>query len=453
MLRLSVLGVPGLACALGLAQQGLAVALIGPRPKLHTATATEPLDPRIYALAPASVELLGRLGAWTSVDPHRVCPIERMRVFGDAGDELTFDAYGATVERLATIIEEGKNCCGYWMQRAAFSLRSREFSQTFVSITAQPALAEVNLEDGSALSARLVIGADGANSSVRAAAGISASDKSYEQAAVVANFESTQPHLNTACQWFTDEGVVALLPLPGDRVSLVWSAPTELAHELASLDSDRLATRIMQRCPSMVLKTIGRAYTFPLRLVTVQRLIAERVALVGDAAHVVHPLAGQGLNLGLQDVALLLDVIREREPFRDLGDTVLLRRYERGRAEAIGLMRFATDSLAHLFALDDPLARRLRNAGMTAGEPAESTEKRPNSPGARLKIRFHGWRSTLTGRLPSLHCAPLLFDPVAAQSPLSCWRWNESLDPTRWRRCDVAVLFRGVCPKHAETHR
>ena len=122
----------------------------------------------------------------------------------------------------------------------------------------------------------------------------------------------------------------------------------------------------MQRCPSTALKTIGRAHTFPLRLVTVQRLIAGRVALVGDAAHVVHPLAGQGLNLGLQDVALLLDVVRGREPFRDLGDTVLLRRYERGRAEAIGLMRFATDSLAHLFALDDPLARRLRNAGMTA---------------------------------------------------------------------------------------
>ena len=215
-------GVPGLACALGLAQQGLAVALIGPRPKLHAATAAEPLDLRIYALAPASVELLERLGAWTSVDPQRVCPIERMRVFGDAGDELTFDAYGATVERLATIIEESEllrvldAACG-------FQPAIKRVQSTFVSITPQPALAEVNLEDGSALSARLVIGADGANSSVRAAAGISASDKSYEQAAVVANFESAQPHLNTACQWFTSEGVVALLPLPGDRVSLVWS--------------------------------------------------------------------------------------------------------------------------------------------------------------------------------------------------------------------------------------
>lgn len=359
-------GIPGLACALGLAQQGLAVALIGPRPKLHAATATEPLDPRIYAVAPASVELLERLGVWTSVEPQRVCPIERMRVFGDAGDELTFDAYGAMVERLATIIEESEllrvlaAACG-------FQPAIKRVQSAFVSMVAQSALPEVTLEDGSVLSARLVIGADGADSSVRAAAGISASIKSYEQCAVVANFESVQPHLNTARQWFTDDGVVALLPLPGDRVSLVWSAPTELARELAALVGAQLATRVMQRCPSVgQLNTIGHAHTFPLRLVTVQRLIAGRVALIGDAAHVVHPLAGQGLNLGLQDVALLLDVVRTREPFRDVGDTVLLRRYERGRAEAIGLMRFTTDSLAHLFGVDDPLARRLRNAGMAA---------------------------------------------------------------------------------------
>jgi ubiquinone biosynthesis UbiH/UbiF/VisC/COQ6 family hydroxylase len=209
---------------------------------------------------------------------------------------------------------------------------------------------------------------------VRAAAGINATVKSYDQTAVVANFGCARPHLNTAWQWFTDQGVVALLPLPGEHVSLVWSAPQELAVELAALSADQLAGRVTERCASAAgdttgvgqLTPIGKAHTFPLRRIAVSRLIASRAALIGDAAHVVHPLAGQGLNLGLQDVALLLEVVRAREAFRDVGDATVLRRYERGRAEALGLMRFTTDSLAQLFAFDDPLVRRLRNAGMAA---------------------------------------------------------------------------------------
>lgn len=360
-------GIPGLAAALGFAQQGLAVALIGPRAKPYLPTRTNLFDARIYAVAPASAALLERLGVWASVDQQRVCPVERMRVLGDDGDELAFDAYGATVERLATIVEEGEllrvldAACG-------FQPALKRVQSTFVSARDGAGTVDIDLDDGSSLAARLLIGADGANSSVRAAAGISASTKSYEQAAVVANFNCGRPHLNTAWQWFTDEGVVALLPLPGDRVSLVWSAPSELATELVALSPDQLATRVMERCAETLgeLTAIGDAQTFPLRLVTVSRLIALRVALIGDAAHVVHPLAGQGLNLGLQDVSVLLDAIRARESFRDIGDTALLRRYERGRAEAVGLMRFTTDGLVQLFALDDPLARRLRNVGLAA---------------------------------------------------------------------------------------
>lgn len=360
-------GIPGLAAALGFAQQGFGVGLIGPRPTPHAPTQAAPFDSRIYALAPASVALLERLGVWASVDQQRVCAVERMRVFGDDGHELTFDAYGATVERLATIVEESEllrvldAACGFQP-----SIKRRQAA--FLSLGAGSESIHINVDDGSALDVRLLIGADGANSPVRAAAGINASTRSYEQTAVVANFACAGPHLNTAWQWFTDEGVVALLPLPGDRVSLVWSAPNEIATGLAALDADQLATRVAERCATVLggLNAIGKAHTFPLRLITVSRLIAARVALVGDAAHVVHPLAGQGLNLGLQDVACLLDVVRARESFRDLGDAVLLRRYERGRAESIGLMRFATHGLAQLFALDDPLARRLRNVGMAA---------------------------------------------------------------------------------------
>ena len=364
-------GIPGLAAAVGFAQQGHSVALIGTRPRPHVSSASSLFDSRIYALAPASVALLEGLGVWASVDQSRLCPVEHMRVFGDDGQTLAFDAYSATVERLATIVEESEllrvldAACG-------FQPSIRRVLAPFASLTAQADALGVDLEDGTALSAKLLVGADGANSSVRAAAGISATVKSYDQTAVVANFACDRPHLNTAWQWFTDEGVVALLPLPGDHVSLVWSAPDELATQLATLDADQLARRVTERCASAEtssvgeLTAVGDAHNFPLRQITVSRLIASRVALVGDAAHVIHPLAGQGLNLGLQDTAVLLEVVRAREAFRDLGDAAVLRRYERGRAEALGLMRFTTDSLAQLFAFDDPLVRRLRNTGLAA---------------------------------------------------------------------------------------
>ena len=360
-------GIVGMAAALGFAQQGVSAALAGPPANPPSPEPGRTFDARIYAVAPASVALLERLGVWANIDPQRTCPVLHMRVFGDAGDELSFDAYGAAVERLATIVEERE------MQRALdaacrFQPAINRVTSQFASMQIHPDQAEVELDNRRALSIQLVVGADGGSSPVRAAAGISASVKSYEQTALVANFSCDRPHLNTAWQWFTDEGVVALLPLPGDHVSLVWSAPQALAAELVVLKPDQLAARVAQRTGGALgtLILIGKAHAFPLRRLIAARIVAARIALVGDAAHVIHPLAGQGLNLGLQDVAMLLDVVREREAFRDIGDEVLLRRYERGRAEAVGLMRFTTDSLARLFGFDDPLARQLRNFGLTA---------------------------------------------------------------------------------------
>ncbi len=203
---------------------------------------------------------------------------------------------------------------------------------------------------------------------MRAASGIGQRTTDYEQTALVCNFRCAKPHLNTAWQWFTDEGVVALLPLPDDHVSLVWSAPAALAPSLLQLTPAEFAQRVAERSGRVVgeMQPAGLVASFPLRLIVVDRLIAPRVALVGDAAHVVHPLAGQGLNLGLQDVASLLEVVRGREAFRDIGDAVLLRRYERSRAEPVAMMRAATDGLARLFRIDDPLARFVRNTGMAA---------------------------------------------------------------------------------------
>lgn len=360
-------GVAGMACALGLSQQGLRVALVGPRVKAHGASAAEPFDGRIYAIAPATIDLLQALGVWNRIDATRATAVERMRVFGDRGDELSFDAYAAAVERLATILEEAE-LLRVLDTACDFQPGIQRLDAGFEALDAGEAAVTVRLSDGGGLTAGLVIGADGAQSAVRAAAGCSARVTDYRQTAVVSNFACTTPHLNTAWQWFTDEGVVALLPLPGDHASLVWSAPVALAQELAALEGAELARRVTARSASALgeLTPAGPSFTFPLRLIVVDRLIARSVALIGDAAHVVHPLAGQGLNLGLQDVAALLEVVRAREAFRDIGDAVLLRRYERSRAGPIAAMRAATDGLSRLFGIDDPLARLVRNTGMAA---------------------------------------------------------------------------------------
>lgn len=360
-------GVAGMACALGLAQQGLRVALAGPRVRPHAPSVAAPFDARIYAVAPATVELLQRLSVWNRIDAARATPVERMRVFGDRGDELTFDAYAATVERLATILEESE-LVRVLDAACDFQPGIKRFAAGFEAVAVDADGAALALSDGGSVRCRLIIGADGAQSAVRAAAGINVRVTDYGQTAVVCNFSSERPHLNTAWQWFTDAGVVALLPLPGLQASLVWSAPNGLAQELVALEPALLARRVTERTGATLgeLAIAGPALTFPLRLMVVERLIAARVALVGDAAHVVHPLAGQGLNLGLQDVAALLEVVRGREAFRDIGDPVLLRRYERSRAEPIAMMRAATDGLARLFSIDDPLARFVRNTGMVA---------------------------------------------------------------------------------------
>jgi ubiquinone biosynthesis UbiH/UbiF/VisC/COQ6 family hydroxylase len=360
-------GVAGMACALGLAQSGLRVALVGPRLVPDAPTQDAPFDTRIYAVAPATAALLGRLAVWPRLSAARMTAVERMRVFGDRGDELAFDAYGAAVERLATIVEEAE-LARVLDAACAYQPGIVRHEAGFERLTAAASGVTAHLADGTALEAALLVGADGAQSAVRAAIGSNARVTDYRQAGVVCNFRAARPHLGTAWQWFTDEGVVALLPLPGDHVSLVWSAPSALAAELMALAPQALAARVAARTGGVLgeLAPAGRAASFPLKLVVVDRLIGPAVALVGDAAHVVHPLAGQGLNLGLQDVAALLEVVQAREPIRAIGDAVLLRRYERSRAEPIALMRAATDGLARLFAADDPLARLARNAGLAA---------------------------------------------------------------------------------------
>ena len=357
-------GLVGASLARALSRSGLDIALIEPAPP---AVPSPQWDARIYAISPASQGFLERVGAWEAVDAARLGPVREMRIAGDRGARLHFSAYESGVERLATIVESGRLQHALWSLLAGQDNLRRLAPARAAGARFDADGVTLALGDGASIRTRLLVGADGARSWVRETAGISAQDRSFGQLGVVANFACEKPHRETAFQWFSEDGILAWLPLPGDRISMVWSTPEAHARELLALDPQALCRRVA----SAGLQALGRldllapAAAFPLTSLRSGSFTAERVALVGDAAHVVHPLAGQGVNLGFGDAEALAAVLCSRGAVQDAGDELLLSRYGRRRAEAILAMRVATAGLNRLFSAQAPGVARLRNAGLT----------------------------------------------------------------------------------------
>ena len=364
---LIVVGGGAVGASIARAARGLSIALVaGARPPSVREIPPDVFDARVYALSPGSVEFLRSIKVWDAIPRERLTPIRAMRVFGDSqGACIEFDSYRAGVPELAWIVEDGQLQAALWGAMGTQDGLELVVPARCASLELGDT-ARLGLADGRLLEADLVVGADGADSFVRNAAGIGVSEKPYGQTAVVANFACERSHGNAAFQWFQGGPVLALLPLPGDRISMVWSVPEQTAARLMTLDQESLGREVTAASNAMLgsLVAVTAAQAFSLRRINASRMARPHLALAGDAAHVVHPLAGQGLNLGLQDAHSLGAILQGREPVRSLGDIRLLRRYERDRGEAILAMSSAVHGLQALFEAQNPAARRLRNLGL-----------------------------------------------------------------------------------------
>lgn len=359
-------GIAGATAAAALARAGFDVQLIE-RGSAPTLTTSADYDPRVYAISPGSAALLRTLDLWDALARERAAPIRRMQVWDrEPRQALGFDATDAGTDSLGWIIEHRRLALAAWSALPAGCARTGVDVQ---SVRFTDDAAELALSDGSAMHAQLAIGAEGADSPLREAAGIDTSGWRYPSAAVVCHLECSEPHRGAALQRFLPSGPVALLPLADGRRSLVWSTSEPDADALLTLDDATFAQHLqdaVQAAAGTLAKPTKRL-RFPLRLLHAERYVAPRCALVGDSAHVVHPLAGQGLNLGLADVAQLVRELSEaRRAGRAWSSLRTLSRYERARqAENLDMLAI-TDALSRVFALDLPGWRSLLNLGLRA---------------------------------------------------------------------------------------
>ncbi len=355
-------GLAGASLALALRNTRLRIALVENQPPRRP----EGWDARIYAISPANIDFLDGIGAWRHLDAERMVPIRGMEVHGDSGGKLAFSAYETGVPELGYILESSLMACEFWES-------AKRQSNLTLFCPARPAALEfrhdaavLHLADGGALTAPLLVGADGRDSWVRESAGLAAVNTPYGEKGVVANFATEKPHRNRAFQWFRDDGVLAYLPLPGNRISIVWSTPDAHADSLCALPSELFCDRVGEAGEHVLgrLACLTPPAAFPLRLMRVPQTVAPRLALVGDAAHGIHPLSGHGINLGFQDAKVLAELLAATQPWQDIGDERLLQRYQRARREETVMMQMTTDSLRRLFRQSPPGLRPLRNWGL-----------------------------------------------------------------------------------------
>jgi 2-octaprenyl-6-methoxyphenol hydroxylase len=391
-------GLTGPSLALALADAGLAVALVDARPERDRAA--DDFDGRAYSLAIASKRLLSAVGVWEVVGDLAE-PILRVEA-GDGTAQGAAPPYFLSFD--AADLEEGP--MGFMLEDrflyAALVARMRAHprvtlinGQTVVAQNLAASRAEMTLADGRKLVGRVLVGCDGRGSGTASRAGIARNGWAYGQTALVCAVEHETPHQGVARQLFLAGGPLAMLPLKGGhRSSIVWSEEDGLARTIAELPDDAYLGIVQDRLQGLLgaVKLAGVRFTYPLSLSLATRFVAPRVALVGDAAHGVHPIAGQGLNLGLRDVGALAEVLVEaRRRGEDIGAVDVLARYERWRRSDATLLALGMDAVNRLFSNDNPVLHAARTFGLRAVG---------SMPG--LRRAFQREAAGLSGDLPRL---------------------------------------------------
>lgn len=366
-------GMVGATLAALLGDRGLDVAVVEHAPPALDWPA-DSIDLRVSALTAASQRVFDALGCWPAMAALGVSPFRDMRVWDAGGSgEVHFDCADIGEPRLGHIVENRV------IQRVLFEhLRDRPNIRILCPAAIERLAAdgtgiEAGLADGTTLRSRLVVAADGAGSKTRALAGIGVRGWSYDQKAVVTNVATELPHRETAWQRFLEDGPLAFLPLRDGRCSIVWSTLPAHAERLlaAAPDAfrDELAAAFGHRLGRVTAS--GPRAAFPLRLQHANSYVGVRLALIGDAAHAIHPLAGQGVNLGLLDAAALAEVLCDAHTAgRDLGATAVLRRYERWRKGDNLSMMLVMDGFKRLFGATAPPLKAVRNLGLALTDRA-----------------------------------------------------------------------------------
>ncbi|SEP14630.1 UbiH/UbiF/VisC/COQ6 family ubiquinone biosynthesis hydroxylase [Aquisalimonas asiatica] len=370
-------GMVGATLAGLLARDGIAVTVVESQPAPHM-DAQAPLDLRVSSVNIANAELFKRIGAWEHMTNVRVCPFRRLRVWDQGGGETRFDARETGHDWFGWFVENSVIQAGLYQALADLPGVRWLAPETPERISSDGDAVTVRLASGTTLRGGLLVGADGARSMVREHAGIAVHHTDYDQRALIINVATELPQQDETWQRFTPDGPQAFLPLTGNRASLVWYGPPESIRILESLDDDMLAQEIVDTFPEDlggITAVLGRA-SFPIRRQHAACYTASRLALVGDAAHAIHPLVGQGLNLGLQGVETLAEVITAAHGSgRDPGTAAVLADYERRhRARALTMM-VATDAFHRLFTREPGMLTRIGNGVLRLANKAPTGRK------------------------------------------------------------------------------
>lgn len=369
-------GLAGMTTAIGLANVGLNVAVVD---MMSPDITTLPdFDGRSSAIAYASCQLLETLGIWPLLADDAQ-PILEIRVTdGPSLLNLHFDYTALGDGPLGNLVENRHT-------RVALIKRMQDFKniQFFApnrvtNIITDDQKTQLTLDDGQIIQAPLLLGVDGRTSSVRKHIGANETSWPYHQHGIVATIEHSESHCGIAHERFLPSGPFAILPLTGNRSSLVWSEKSHLAETVMGLSDRAFAAEIQKRIGGFLgdIKVIGGRWSYPLTWLLIDRYIGERTALIGDAAHGMHPIAGQGLNLGLRDVAALVEVVADAaRTGTDIGSPVVLERYQRWRRSDGLILMGVTDALTHLFSNDIGPVKLARDVGLAVVDKIDPLKK------------------------------------------------------------------------------